>query len=89
MITQVVVHIQIQFKGHFSGNHSVYFNPVTGEKCTNYIASNSNAGHKGSCMKWYAYSENIDGSKYDVNGEKDSYIRDVRPVITISKSKLV
>ena len=35
---------------------TVYFNPVTGEKCTDYDDDNSAKGVADGCMKWYAYS---------------------------------
>ena len=44
------------------GINPVYYNPVTGESCTNYSESNSNVGVKTGCLKWYAYSENADGT---------------------------
>ena len=47
------------------GTNPVYYNPVTGESCTNYYEDNSKTGYNGvsptdnqtSCLKWYAYSE--------------------------------
>ena len=50
----------------------VYYNPINGVKCdeTDYDSSNSTPGYKGtdsegnqtSCLKWYKYSTNKDGS---------------------------
>ena len=34
----------------------VYYNPVTGQKCSDYSVSNSSLGYSTGCMKWYAYS---------------------------------
>ena len=34
----------------------VYYNPVTGKKCNDYVEANSNYGVKTGCMKWYVYS---------------------------------
>ena len=59
------------------GANPVYYNPVTGEGCTNYHEDNSKTGYNGlttngsetdntdnnnGCLKWYAYSENADGT---------------------------
>ncbi|MBP3920251.1 MAG: hypothetical protein J6D28_01670 [Bacilli bacterium] len=44
------------------GANPVYYNPVTGASCTDYSVSNSNNGVKTGCLKWYAYSENADGT---------------------------
>jgi prepilin-type N-terminal cleavage/methylation domain-containing protein len=38
----------------------VYYNPDTAQKCNDYVSSNSNAGVKHGCMKWYIY--NMKGS---------------------------
>ena len=35
----------------------VYYDPVEGKECSNYIAANSATGTKSGCMKWYAYKE--------------------------------
>ena len=55
----------------------VYYNPIDGKKCTDYVSNNSKPGFDGvvsgvnstkteddqtSCLKWYKYSTNIDGS---------------------------
>lgn len=42
----------------------VYFNPVTGGTCTEYVEQNSVTGTKEGCMKWYIY--NIDDNKVDM-----------------------
>lgn len=40
----------------------VYFNPTTGKKCNDYIEENSKHLNTTGCLKWYAYSENRDGT---------------------------
>ena len=59
------------------GINPVYYNPVAGEGCTSYHEDNSKTGYNGlttngsetdntdnnnGCLKWYAYSENADGT---------------------------
>ena len=44
------------------GNTPRYYNPTTLKKCDDYNISNSAFGFKNGCMKWYAYSENADGT---------------------------
>ena len=41
---------------YFNTGMVVYYNPVTGQKCDDYVSSNSNEGVKEGCMKWYIYS---------------------------------
>ena len=41
----------------YSNGTIVYFNPVTGKKCTDYTASNSNTGIKTGCMIWYIFND--------------------------------
>ncbi len=36
----------------------VMFNPVTGQKCNDYVVSNSATGIKEGCLKWYAFDSN-------------------------------
>lgn len=36
----------------------VYYNPVEGTKCTDYIEANSATENKTGCMKWYIYADN-------------------------------
>ena len=44
---------------YFQTPEVVYFNPETGEKCTDYSEEiNSVTGNTNGCMKWYVYSEN-------------------------------
>ena len=50
------------FNTEFVQSHPVYFNPVDGSICDEYAETNSNAGVNSGCMKWYAYSENQDGT---------------------------
>ena len=52
----------IYFNTEYIGSHPVYFNPTTGEKCNNYIEANSKTEVKNGCMKWYAYSQNQNGT---------------------------
>lgn len=39
----------------------IYFNPKTGEKCDDYVSSNSNTGNTTGCMKWYIFGD-IEGA---------------------------
>ena len=35
----------------------IYYNPVTGSVCNDYVVTNSNTGNKNGCMKWYAFND--------------------------------
>lgn len=45
---------------YYSEVKEVYFNPITGQKCNDYIEENSINENKSGCMKWYVFSENSD-----------------------------
>ena len=36
---------------------AVYYNPVSGEKCTGYTEANSTTGKNSGCMKWYVFND--------------------------------
>ena len=36
---------------------AVYYNPVSGEKCTGYTEANSKTGKNSGCMKWYVFND--------------------------------
>ena len=36
---------------------AVYYNPVSGEKCTGYTEANSITGKNSGCMKWYVFND--------------------------------
>ena len=44
----------------------VYYNPVSGEKCTGYIETNSTPGINSGCMKWYAFNDDDKSSTVNV-----------------------
>src|SRR5574344_1003337 len=44
----------------YDNGTAIYFNPETGETCTDYVESNSSTGTKTGCMKWYVFND--DGS---------------------------
>ena len=39
---------------------AVYYNPVSGKVCTDYVESNSTTGTKTGCMKWYIIQADFD-----------------------------
>ena len=41
----------------YANGEVVYFNVTTGEKCSNYIETQSNTGTKTGCMKFYAFND--------------------------------
>ena len=41
----------------FKNGTAVYYNPVSGEKCTGYTEANSKTGKNSGCMKWYAFND--------------------------------
>ena len=45
----------------YENGYSVYYNPTTGEKCTESEAV-STTGTKSGCMKWYAFNDNKNSS---------------------------
>ena len=45
-------------EGEFEVADSVYFNPVTGQKCSDYTASQSKGNSNTGCLKWYVIGTN-------------------------------
>ena len=41
----------------FKNGTAVYYNPVSGEKCTGYTEANSKTGTNSGCMKWYVFND--------------------------------
>lgn len=41
----------------YANGTAVYYNPVTGEKCTDYKEDNSKTGTKEGCLKWYTFND--------------------------------
>ena len=41
----------------FKNGKIVYYNPVSGEKCTGYTEANSTTETKSGCMKWYVFND--------------------------------
>ena len=41
----------------FKNGTAVYYNPVSGEKCTGYTEANSKTGKNSGCMKWYVFND--------------------------------
>ena len=41
----------------FKNGTAVYYNPVSGKKCNDYIEANSKTGTKSGCMKWYVFND--------------------------------
>ena len=41
----------------YQNGTAIYYNPVTNEKCEDYIESNSTTGTKIGCMKWYTFND--------------------------------
>ena len=41
----------------YSVGDAVYYNPVSGTSCDNYVADNSLDGNKSGCMKWYVIND--------------------------------
>ena len=41
----------------FKNGTAVYYNPVSGKKCTGYTEANSTTGTKSGCMKWYVFND--------------------------------
>ena len=46
----------------YANGTAIYYNPVTGEKCSDYTSSNSLNETKTGCMKWYAFNDTEDSS---------------------------
>ncbi len=46
----------------YSNATPVYFNPVTGNLCSEYISSNSLNEYNNGCMKWYIFNDNSTSS---------------------------
>lgn len=44
----------------YANGTTIYFNPVTGNECIDYLNANSNTGEKGNvCMKWYIFNDKV------------------------------
>ena len=41
----------------YANGTAIYYNPVTGEKCSDYNAANSTNQTKTGCMKWYTFND--------------------------------
>ena len=46
----------------FANGQEVFFNPITGQQCSDYVPSNSNLGVNSGCMKWFAFLDNESSS---------------------------
>ena len=46
----------------YANGTAIYYNPVTGEKCSDYTSSNSLNETKTGCMKWYIFNDTKDSS---------------------------
>ena len=46
----------------YTNGNAIYYNPVTGEKCSDYTSSNSLNETKTGCMKWYTFNDTKDSS---------------------------
>ena len=46
----------------YANGTTIYYNPVTGEKCSDYVAENSLNETKTGCMKWYTFNDTEDSS---------------------------
>ena len=46
----------------YKNGTAVYYNPVTGEVCTDYVESNSTNENKTGCMKWYIFNDSSESS---------------------------
>ena len=65
--------IQSEVKGELSSIYPVYengtpvyFNPVTGKLCSEYISTNSLNRYNNGCMKWYIFNDNSASSNVNM-----------------------
>ena len=49
-------------KKKYENGYAIYYNPVSGEICEDYIEDNSKNENKVGCMKWYVYNDSEDAS---------------------------
>lgn len=45
---------------YYANGMPIYFNPITGLSCTDYVNNNSNTGNTAGCMKWYTFNDRED-----------------------------
>ena len=46
----------------YANGTAIYYNPVTGKKCSDYASTNSLSENKVGCMKWYTFNDTKDSS---------------------------
>ena len=49
-------------KKKYENGYAIYYNPVSGEICEDYVEDNSKNENKVGCMKWYVYNDSEDAS---------------------------
>ena len=49
-------------KKKYENGYVIYYNPVSGEICEDYVEDNSKNENKVGCMKWYVYNDSEDAS---------------------------
>ena len=50
----------------YKNGTAIYYNPVSGEVCTDYVESNSLNENKTGCMKWYTFNDSSESSTVNV-----------------------
>ena len=49
-------------KKKYENGYAIYYNPVSGEICEDYVEDNSKNENKVGCMKWYVFNDSEDAS---------------------------
>ena len=47
---------------YYANGTAIYYNPVSGKICTDYVESNSTNENKTGCMKWYIFNDDSESS---------------------------
>ena len=50
----------------YENGTAIYYNPVSGKVCTDYVESNSTNENKTGCMKWYTFNDSSESSTVNV-----------------------
>ena len=57
------IYLVTVIQAKYDDGTDVYFNPVTGKICDEYILDNSTTGVKEGCLKWYIFNDNKSNDK--------------------------
>lgn len=51
---------------YYPNGTAIYYNPITNQKCNDYVEANSLNENKEGCLKWYSYNDNVNKNKVNL-----------------------